>query len=291
MAALNAPASPILFILSSGFPDDDSLVVSALQEISAHEISGNAEYGGVCCVSMMLHEISRCEISCRRAMPAKLQCHRRGCVVCLAGERPKGRTFDRCADACREHLSLCTGRNSCVLKQRRSSLIVAGVFRGDFDMPFLLAILGVLGAAAFWWYRMKAMNEAAREVADVVGRVQGNIRRKKLRKQAALSPLTAIDNPVVAAATLITAIVSEQGPILPQREAVIREVISGISDGQKKTDEAVVYAKWAAAQIDDTTIVIDKLAPFLRERLDPHEREDLLQMLNRVAKGGEQSLK
>ncbi|WP_245478256.1 MULTISPECIES: hypothetical protein [unclassified Mesorhizobium] len=186
---------------------------------------------------------------------------------------------------------LCTGRNSCVLKQRRSSLIVAGVFRGDFDMPFLLAILGVLGAAAFWWYRMKAMNEAAREVADVVGRVQGNIRRKKLRKQAALSPLTAIDNPVVAAATLITAIVSEQGPILPQREAVIREVISGISDGQKKTDEAVVYAKWAAAQIDDTTIVIDKLAPFLRERLDPHEREDLLQMLNRVAKGGEQSLK
>ena len=55
-------------------------------------------------------------------------------------------------------------------------------------MPFLIAILGVLGAAAIWWYRMKAMNEAAREVADVVGRVQGNIRRKKLRKQAALSP-------------------------------------------------------------------------------------------------------
>ncbi|WP_244749685.1 MULTISPECIES: hypothetical protein [unclassified Mesorhizobium] len=33
------------------------------------------------------------------------------------------------------------------------------------------------------------MNDAAREVADVVGRVQGNIRRKRLRKQAALSPL------------------------------------------------------------------------------------------------------
>ncbi|TGR21517.1 MULTISPECIES: hypothetical protein [unclassified Mesorhizobium] len=158
-------------------------------------------------------------------------------------------------------------------------------------MPFLIAVLGVLGAAAFWWYRMKAMNDAAREVADVVGRVQGNIRRKKLRKQAALSPLTAIDDPVVAAATLITAMVSEDGPILPQREAVIREVISQIAAGQKKTDEAVVYAKWAASQIDDTTIVIDKLAPFLRERLDPSERDDLLQMLNRVAQGGERSLK
>ncbi|MER9168083.1 hypothetical protein NKI12_12005 [Mesorhizobium australicum] len=158
-------------------------------------------------------------------------------------------------------------------------------------MPFLIAVLGVLGAAALWWYRMKAMNDAAREVAEVVGRVQGNIRRKKLRKQAALSPLTAIDDPVVAAATLITAIVSEDGPVLPRREAVIREVISQIAAGPKKTDEAVVYAKWAASQIDDTTIVIDKLAPFLRERLDPNERDDLLQMLNRVAQGGEQSLK
>ena len=158
-------------------------------------------------------------------------------------------------------------------------------------MPFLIAILGLLGAAAIWWYRLKYMGEAAREVADVVGRVQGNMRCKKLRKQAALSPLTAIDDPVVAAATLITAMVSEHGPILPRRETTIREVISQIADSPKKAGEAVVYGKWAASQIDDTTIVIDKLAPFLRERLDPHEREDLLRMLNRVAQGGEQSLK
>ncbi|MER9950958.1 hypothetical protein [Mesorhizobium sp. M0047] len=156
-------------------------------------------------------------------------------------------------------------------------------------MPFLIAVLGVLGAAAFWWYRMKAMNEAARDVADVIGRVQGSVRRKKLRKQAALSPLTAIDDPVVAAATLITAIVSEEGPVLPRREAVIRQVISEIAD-KKKTDEAVIYAKWAAAQIDDTTVVIDKLAPFLRERLDVAERNDLLQMVNRAAQGGEKRL-
>jgi uncharacterized tellurite resistance protein B-like protein len=175
-----------------------------------------------------------------------------------------------------------------VLKRGNTSPIVAGIL-GDFDMPFLLAILGVLGAAAFWWYRMKAMNDAAREVADVVGRVQGNIRRKKLRKQAALSPLTAIDDPVVAAATLITAIVAEHGPVLPQREAAIRSVISEIADS-KKTDEAVIYAKWAAAQIDDTTIVIDKLAPFLRERLDVSERNDLLQMVNRAAQAGEKRL-
>ncbi|MBN9275618.1 MAG: hypothetical protein J0J15_36345, partial [Mesorhizobium sp.] len=71
----------------------------------------------------------------------------------------------------------------------------------------------------------------------------------------------------------------------------LRDVISQIADSQKKTDEAVVYAKWAVSQVDDTTITIDKLAPFLRERLDPAERNDLLGMLNRVAEGGEQRLR
>jgi hypothetical protein len=36
-----------------------------LQEISSGEISGDAEYGGICCVSMTMREISICEISCR----------------------------------------------------------------------------------------------------------------------------------------------------------------------------------------------------------------------------------
>lgn len=156
-------------------------------------------------------------------------------------------------------------------------------------MPILVVLLGILGAGAFWWYRLKMMNDAAQDVADVVGRVQGSIRRKKLRKQAALSPLTAIDDPVVAAATLIAAIVQEHGPLLPQREEVIRSVISEIADA-KKTNEAVIYGKWAASQIDDATIVIDKLAPFLRDRLDPDERNDLLQMVDRAARGGEQRL-
>lgn len=45
-------------------------------------------------------------------------------------------------------------------------------------MPFLVVLLGILGAGAFWWYRLKMMNDAAQDVADVVGRVQGSIRRR-----------------------------------------------------------------------------------------------------------------
>lgn len=149
-------------------------------------------------------------------------------------------------------------------------------------MHILLAILGILGAAALWWYRVKMMNDAANEAADVIGRVRGNIRRNKIRRQNELSPLTAIDDPVVAAATLISALVSDDVPLTPEREAALGKEIEAIAQAGK-LEESIVYAKWAAGQIDDAGAIIDKLGPFLRDRLDEAERHDLLAMIRRTS--------
>jgi uncharacterized tellurite resistance protein B-like protein len=150
-------------------------------------------------------------------------------------------------------------------------------------MHILILVAGALGAAAFWWYRLKMMNEAAGEVVDAFGRVRGAIRRKKIRRQNELSPLTAIDDPVVAAATLIASIMSDDVVLKPSRESALGKEIDTIASAGK-LDETIVYAKWAAAQIDDAQVVIDKLAPMLATRLDEHEKHGLLDMVRRVAK-------
>ena len=112
-------------------------------------------------------------------------------------------------------------------------------------MHILIILIGLMGGAAFWWYRVRYLSEAAGEFADAVGRVRGSIRRKQLRKQAELSPLAAIDDPVVAAATLIVAVAVEGVPMTPVRENAILAAISGIASA-KKADEAIIYGKWAA---------------------------------------------
>lgn len=152
-------------------------------------------------------------------------------------------------------------------------------------MHILVIVLGLLGGAAFWWYRVRYMSEAAGEVVDAVGRVRGSFRRKKLRQQAGLSPLAAIDDPVVAAATLIAAVATEGVPMTPVREEALRAAVSGIADAGK-ADEAIIYGKWAASQIGDANVVIDKLATFLRDRLDESERHHLLEMTGDVAAAG-----
>lgn len=146
-------------------------------------------------------------------------------------------------------------------------------------MHILLAILGVLGVGAFWWYRLKYMKDAAGEVADVVGRVQGNIRRSKLRKKAALSPITAIDDPVTAAATVIMAIAAEDVLVSEALEKRVREQMAGIAETDSQVDEAVIYAKWASDQVADVGTVIDKAAALLKSRLDEGEKEQLIAMV------------
>ena len=149
-------------------------------------------------------------------------------------------------------------------------------------MPFLIAVLGIVGAAAVWWYRVKYMSQAAGEVADAIGRVQGTFRRGKLRKKAALAPVAAIDDPVTAAATVIMAIAAEEVPVSEALEKRVRAEISAIAESDKKLDEAIIYARWASDQVADVPTVIDKTAELLRPLLSEDEKHQLLAMVARA---------
>jgi hypothetical protein len=148
-------------------------------------------------------------------------------------------------------------------------------------MPFILAVLGIAGAAAFWWYRIKMMKDAAGEIADAVGRVQGGLRRGKLRKKAVLAPLTAI------AATVIMAIAAEGVAVSDALERRVREEIGTIATSDKQIDEAVIYAKWASDQVADVPTVIDKTALLLKQRLADDEKHELVAMLVRATPSDE----
>lgn len=149
-------------------------------------------------------------------------------------------------------------------------------------MHILLALLGIVGGGLFWWYRVRTLGDAASDVIDTAGKARGYLRRRKIRTQHEHSPLTAIDDPVLAAATVIFSIISEDTPVTDSHYEAVRDAIIDISD-PAKADEAVIYAKWAAGQIDDTVTVIEKTSPFLRQRLNEAEKRELIDMVGRAA--------
>lgn len=50
-------------------------------------------------------------------------------------------------------------------------------------MHILLGLLAILGGAAFWYWRLKAVKEATDDVADMAGRAWGKWKRYKFRKK------------------------------------------------------------------------------------------------------------
>ena len=145
-------------------------------------------------------------------------------------------------------------------------------------MHIVLAVVGLIGAAAFWWYRLKYMSDAANEAVDAVGRVQGHFRRGKLRKKSALAPISAIDDPVIAAATIMAAIAAEDTVLSPDLEAGVRQQLLTIEDADK-VEEAIIYANWASSQVADVTHVIDIAGKFLASKLDDNEKQELVDMV------------
>lgn len=146
-------------------------------------------------------------------------------------------------------------------------------------MPYILALVSILVAGAFWWFRMREVGRAAGEIADTVGKVQGTFRRKRFLNKADLSPIAAINDPVTAAATVIMAIAAEDRLVSEAQEQRVRTEIKKIAGDDKLLDEAMVYAKWASNQIVDVSTVIIKTTDLLNQRLDHVEKEQLVAMV------------
>ena len=155
-------------------------------------------------------------------------------------------------------------------------------------MHVLFGILGVVGALTFWYFRLKQLHGAASEVVDVADRVRGALRRRSFRKKTEGSPLTAIDDPVTAAAVMMYAIATVDGAPGNAAEAVIRNELARIAPGAD-IEELLTFAGWAARQVDDPDNVSLKLAGIWRRTLTSGERKDLYAMTERVADCGEQS--
>jgi hypothetical protein len=149
-------------------------------------------------------------------------------------------------------------------------------------MPVLLAIIGVLGAGAFWWYRMKYLGQAAGEIVDAAERARGAYRRRQFRKKADAATIDAIADPRTAAVVFLVALSSADGPLTPAHEAAIRDAMTGVMSVEKPDDE-LVFAKWAAADVADLNALVSRLSRLWVARLDMPERQELYDLACSIA--------
>jgi hypothetical protein len=149
-------------------------------------------------------------------------------------------------------------------------------------MHIILGILALLGGGVFWWWRLKAMGEAASEINDAAGRLIGTYKRKKFLKKVGESPLAAVDDPAAAAVIMMFGIAKEEAPITDAIEAVIREEIVSTMKVEDAT-ELLTFSKWVISHVVDANNISMRYGKLWIGALSISEREDFVVMVERVA--------
>ena len=149
-------------------------------------------------------------------------------------------------------------------------------------MPFIIAALGALLAAAFWWYRLREAGRAANEFMDFVQRLIGAHKRKQLRTKAESASLGAFTDPAAAATAMLIALAAPSGALdTPAEEAVKGEMRRVM--GLKDVDETFTFGRWLAGEVSGPDDVSLKFAKLWMSALSTSERFDLYGMASRVA--------
>ena len=158
-----------------------------------------------------------------------------------------------------------------------------GRFRG-FGMHILLGILGVLGAAAFWYWRVRAAHEAAGELANAANDVRLAIRRFGYLRQHKTHPADCVEDPRLAAAGIAAAVAGMDAPLsqaeidkLTAEAGAVFEV-----DGAEAVDIAA-FGRWIAGQCQSPEDAIRRLTRVVKAKAGSEAGAQLVAMVEAVA--------
>jgi len=128
-------------------------------------------------------------------------------------------------------------------------------------MPALIALVGLLSAAAFFFLRARNAAEAASDLVDMAQDARAAARRFGFRRRANTHPVESIEDPSVAIATLAVAFLELDA--LPSREQQMalgrglqRELNLSLTDAE----ELVVLGRWMMTECGGAEPAITRVA-------------------------------
>jgi len=112
-------------------------------------------------------------------------------------------------------------------------------------MPYIIAIMGLLGAAYFWMMRARNAAEMTHELADIAGDVMAAARRFGFRRRHNTHPVESIEDPQLCIGALGVAFLQLGGmPTTEQKAGLLRSLQSRLNLNLEKAEELDVLGQW-----------------------------------------------
>ena len=151
-------------------------------------------------------------------------------------------------------------------------------------MHILIGLLAILGAAALWYWRIKAAREAGGEVLDAANDVRLAARRFMYKHKHNTHPADSVEDPRLAASGIIVAVATMDAPISQSEIAALKKVageVFGVSD--REALDMVSFGRWIADQCGTNDEAVRRLSKVIAKEAGVEAGPDLVRMVTEVA--------
>ena len=133
-------------------------------------------------------------------------------------------------------------------------------------MQFLAILIGFFGFIAVWYWRIKALQEVAKDGRKVAETVANLPRKMRFKNKSGKGGLAVVDDPREAATILMLEIAQARGTLTERQEAVIRgEVMHHFEFTEADANSLIGQAGWLSRNGGASHVVMSKMTDFVRQ--------------------------
>lgn len=153
-------------------------------------------------------------------------------------------------------------------------------------MPFLLALIGIVGAAYFWAQRARNARDMIGEVGDMANDVRLAARRFGFTRKMNVHPVESIEDPKLAIASIATAFIElDDLPTAEQRKILTIQLRSHLRVDAAEAEEMEVLGRWFMSECGGAEPAIARVSRKLYKIGGATQTEPLMDILKNTVKG------
>ena len=132
-------------------------------------------------------------------------------------------------------------------------------------MQFIIGILSVLAFIVVWYWRIKALSEAAKDGAKLAKGAANLPRKLAFRRRAGKHGLGVVDDPREAATIMMLEVAQARGPLTELQQACIRaEIMQHFEFTEADADQLISQSGWLARDQGSGDTIIRRMAGLLQ---------------------------
>ena len=151
-------------------------------------------------------------------------------------------------------------------------------------MHILLALIGIVGAVAVWYWRAKMAREAAGDLLDAANDARLAARRFAYRRRTDKHPADCVEDPRLAAAGIVAAIASMDAPLSQAEiDALTTEARIVFKTDRGEAEDIAAFGRWISGQCNTPAEAVRRLTKVVHASAGEGAGTDLLAMIEKVA--------